>query len=66
MDIESNFIVLACRGGCGKKVTTTKQSLNRLDGLHAKYAGYCHDCMPLGEDGLLTAMGMALVDKLSS
>jgi hypothetical protein len=66
MNDTSNLVVVSCRGGCGKEVTTTKRSLYGLDVLHAKYFGYCSDCMPLDENELLDVMGQALVDKLSS
>jgi hypothetical protein len=66
MNNESMLVAIKCRGGCGKDVTTTRLSLHGIDDLHNKYAGFCGDCLPITNDELLHAMGLAIADKLAS
>ncbi len=63
---DSRLIVVSCRGGCGKQVTTLRRSLHGLDNLHSAYAGYCETCLPISQDELLEMQGRAIADRLTA
>ena len=64
MTDKGMLVIVDCKGGCGKKITTLRRSLHGLDELHKQYSGYCADCLPIGRDELLDAMGKGIVDVL--
>ena len=55
------LVLINCRGGCGKQMTSVNQSIYGLNDLHSQYAGYCSDCLPITKDQLLDKMGRGIV-----